>query len=163
MSLLKENGKRISLSDVDKKILKAMLIPNGIISPKGLASRLGLPPSTVQRRIKRLRSVLRLDYSLELYKFGWRRIDFLIATENGMTTDIAHRLFEQDDITYVEKTIGQHTIDLKAEIIVKDNAELLVALEKVRALNGVREVMWSETVESLGKKVSVPSHVIDKL
>jgi hypothetical protein len=67
--------------------------------------------------------VLRLNYSIEFYKFGWRRIDLLIGTNNGMTTDIAHRLFEQDDITYVQKT-GQHTIDLKAEPIIKDNAEL---------------------------------------
>ncbi len=80
-----------------------------------------------------------------------------------MTTDIAHRLFEQDDITYVQKTIGQHTIDLKAELIIKDNAELLEALERVRAMPGVREVMWSEPVETMDKKISVPIHVIDKL
>ena len=66
-------------------------------------------------------------------------------------------------MTYVGKSIGEHTIDLRVEIVVKDNAELLDILEKVKAMEGVQDTVWSEIVEVVGKKRSVPSRIIDSL
>ena len=72
-------------------------------------------------------------------------------------------MLENEEVTYVGKSIGEHTIDLRVEIIVKDNAELLDILEKVKAMEGVQDTVWSEIVEVVGKKRSVPSRVIDSL
>ena len=66
-------------------------------------------------------------------------------------------------MVYVGKSIGEHTIDLRVEIIVRDNAELLDILEKVKAMDGVSDVVWSEIVQVVGTKRSIPSRIIDML
>jgi hypothetical protein len=72
-------------------------------------------------------------------------------------------LLENEEVTYVGKSIGEHTIDLRVEIIVKDNAELLDILEKVKAMEGVQDTVWSEIVAIVGRKRSVPSRIINSL
>ena len=66
-------------------------------------------------------------------------------------------------MVYVASSIGEHTIDLRAEIIVEDNSELLDILELVKGMPNVRDVIWSEIVEVLGRKQSIPSSIIDRL
>jgi hypothetical protein len=66
-------------------------------------------------------------------------------------------------VTYVGKSIGEHTIDLRAEIIIRDNSQLLNVLEKVKGLEGVEDTIWSEIVEVVGRKRSIPSYIIDQL
>ena len=41
---------------------------------------------------------------------------------------------------------------MRAEIIIKDNAELIGVLEEVNAMDGVRDTVWSEIVRVVGKK-----------
>src|SRR5215210_2914847 len=151
------------LSNIDREILKALLSPNGKrTSSTFLSKKLGVPQTTVQRRRSRLeKEFLELSYSLDLKKFGWRRVDLLIFTRNGKTDSVAKQLLENEEVTYVGKSIGEHTIDLRVEIIVKDNAELLDILEKVKAMEGVQDTVWSEIVQVVGKKRSVPSRIID--
>ncbi len=66
-------------------------------------------------------------------------------------------------MVYVGKSIGEHTIDLRVEIIVRDNAELLDILEKVKAMDGVSDAVWSEIVQVIGRKRSIPRRIIDML
>jgi hypothetical protein len=73
------------------------------------------------------------------------------------------KLLENEEVVYVGKSIGEHTIDLRVEIIVRDNAELLDILEKVKAMDGVNDVVWSEIVQVVGMKRSIPSRIIDML
>ena len=152
------------LSKVDRELLKVLLSPNGKTSSMLLSKKLGIPPTTVQRRRKYLeRQFLQLTYSLNLEKFGWRRVDLLIATRYGKTSTVAKQLLSYDEVTYVGKSIGEHTIDLRAEIIIKDNSQLLDVLEKVKAIEGVEDTIWSEIVEVVGRKRSIPSNIIDQL
>jgi hypothetical protein len=58
---------------------------------------------------------------------------------------------------------SENTIDLRAEVIIKDNSELLGLLELVKAMESVKDVIWSEIVDVIGKKRSIPSSIIDKL
>jgi hypothetical protein len=51
---------------------------------------------------------------------------------------------------------------LRVETIVKDNAILLDLLEKVKGMDGVNDVVWSEIVKIVGQKKSIPSAIIDK-
>jgi len=153
------------LSDVDRSILKVLLDTNdGKRSSILLSKRLGIPPTTILRRRKRMeKDFLDISYSLNLEKFGWRRVDLLISTRNGKTASIAKQLLSKDEVVYVGKSIGEHTIDLRAEIIIRDNAELLDVLEKVKAMDGVNDTIWSEIVEVVGRKRSIPSRIIDRL
>jgi DNA-binding Lrp family transcriptional regulator len=157
-------SKLLYLSEVDKKILKLLLQPDGKISSKELARRIGIPLSTMQRRRARLeKQFLKISYSLNLERFGWHRVDFLIATESGKTDLIGKSLLKHEEVIFVGKSIGQHTIDLRVETILKDNAEILRMLELLKAMPGVKDVVWTEIVHVLGEKMSVPSQIIDKL
>ena len=155
---------RFVLSSIDRKILKILLFPNGKISSKSIARKIGLPATTVQRHRARLeREVLSQNYLLDLKKFGWHKVDFLIATESGKTAIVAKDLLKRDEVIYVGKSIGQHTIDLRVETILEDNAEILRMMELLKATDGVKEVVWTEIVEVVGKKSSIPIQIIDKL
>jgi len=45
---------------------------------------------------------------------------------------------------------------------VKDNFVLLDLLEKIKGMDGVRDVVWSEIVNVVGRKISIPSSIIDR-
>ncbi|HEX2557529.1 MAG TPA: winged helix-turn-helix transcriptional regulator [Nitrososphaera sp.] len=152
------------MSDVDRKILKSLLTPDGRTSSKALAKKIGIPASTLQRRRSRLeKDFLKITYTLDLERFGWHRVDFLIATESGKTDLIGKSFLKRDEVIYVGKSIGQHTIDLRVETILKDNAEILRMMELLKATPGIKDVVWTEIVQVLGAKMSVPPQIIDKL
>ena len=89
-------------------------------------------------------------------------MDLFVATRNGKTNSVAKALLS-NEVVYVGKSIREHTFDLRAEIIIKDNAQLLDVLEKVKAMDGVNDTLWSEVVKVVGRKRSIPSSIIDKL
>ncbi|HEU4605110.1 MAG TPA: AsnC family transcriptional regulator [Nitrososphaera sp.] len=153
-----------NLSDVDKKMLKVLLNPNGRVSSHELAAKLGIPRTTVQRRRNYLeKHFLEFTYSLKLKDLGYRRVDLLIYTGGGSTTAIAEKLLDRDEVVYVGRSIGEHTIDLRAEVIIKDNSQLLDLLEEVKAMGSVKDVIWSEIVQIVGRKRSIPTSIIDML
>jgi len=91
-------------------------------------------------------------------KFGYRRIDLLIYTQGGETMNIGKELLKNEVVTSAFRTIGEHTIDLRVEIFVKDNGILLDLLEQVKAMNGVRDVIWTEVTATIGGKC-LPNHI----
>lgn len=152
------------LSAIDKKLLKILLQPNGKVSSHALAAKLGIPRTTVQRRRNYLeKNFLEFTYALKLKDLGYRRVDLLIYSGGGNTRNIAETLLDRDEVVYVGTSIGEHTIDLRAEVIIKDNSQLLDLLEEVKGMPNVRDVVWSEIVNIVGRKKSVPASVIDKL
>ena len=61
------------------------------------------------------------------------------------------------------KSIGQHTIDLRVDTILKINSEILRMMELLKATPGIKEVVWTEIVQVVGRKTSIPSQIIDQL
>jgi len=162
--VIRNSVKRPILSTTDRKLLKILLYPDGKISSKSIARKLGIPATTVQRRRRRLeKDMLTYNYSLDLKKFGWHKVDFLIATESGKTGLIGKSLLKRDEVIYVGKSIGQHTIDLRVETILEDNAEILRMMELLKGTPGIKDVVWTEIVEVVGRKSSIPNQIIDKL
>ena len=154
----------IGISTIDKKILKILLSPDDGKSTKSMSTKLEIPVTTVRRRRKRLeRNFLKMHYVLDIERFGWRRVDFFISIRHGMINTVATKLMALNDVTYVGKSIGEHTIDLRVESIVKDNNVLLDLLEKIKEMEGVEDVVWSEIVSIVGQKISIPSSIIDKI
>ena len=151
------------LSAIDKRLLKVLLSPNGKMkSTSNISKQMGIPITTIRRRRKRLeRDFLKIHYVLDIEKFGWRRVDFFIYTMQGKVNEVANKLMNLNDVTYVGKSIGEHTIDLRVETIVKDNSVLLNLLEDIKAMEGVKDVVWSEIVSIVGQKISIPSSIID--
>ena len=152
------------ISRVDKEILKILLEPYNRISTQLLAKKIGVPLTTVQRRRNHLEDkYLDISYSLNLRNLGFRRIDFFLYTGGGNTSEIGRELLKHKEIVSVGRSVGEHTIDLRAEAIVKDSGQLLDLLEAMKAMPNVRDVIWSEIVDVIGRKQSIPSEVIDAL
>jgi hypothetical protein len=94
-----------------------------------------------------------VDYSKEpSEKFGWRIIQLLIHTAGGRTEQVGKELLERREVTFVGRTIGQYTIDLRVEVFVQSSGELLNLIEEVKTISGVTDVIWSEIVEVVGRK-----------
>ena len=164
MALEKNQIHSQRISRVDKEILKVLLEPQGNVSTQALSERLGVPLSTIQRRRKRLENkYLDLSYSLKLNNLGFRRIDFFLYTMGGNTSEIGLELLKHKAVVSVSRSVGEHTIDLRAEAVIKDNGQLLELLEAMKAMPNVRDVIWSEIVDVIGRKKSIPSDVIDSL
>lgn len=164
------------LSRIDRKILKTLLSRKGKASlhvdasssssslNRIIANKLEIPLSVVKSRRNRLeKNFLELLYVMDLESFGYRRVDFLISTQKGMSLTIANKLLKVKEVVSVGRSIGEPTIDLRAELIVKDNGQLLELLEQVKAMSGVRDVVWSEIIKVVGNKGSVPPHIVDIL
>jgi DNA-binding Lrp family transcriptional regulator len=141
-------------------MLRLLLDSEGNIPTHEISQKLDIPISTVQRRRKRLEEeYLIKHYSLDPMKFGYRRIDLLIYTEGGETMNVGKELLKREEVTYAARTIGEHTIDLRIEVFVKDNGVLLDLLETVKAMKGVRDVIWTEVIETIGRK-NPPNHIV---
>lgn len=153
-----------NLTFVDRQLLKILLSPDGRFSSKEMAKKLGIPETTVQRHKRRLeRDFIILAYTLDLAKFGWHRVDFFVATERGMTDKAASEIMKYGEVVFVGKSIGEHSIDLHVQAVLKGNAEILQMLERLKGLEGIKEVIWSEIIEVVGRKQSIPSRIIDVL
>jgi DNA-binding Lrp family transcriptional regulator len=156
--------KTAHLSDIDKQLLNILLSPNGNVTSHTMSKELGIPITTIRRRRRRLEAeFIKSHYVLDIEKFGWRRVDFFLSIRNGKINSVAEKLLKIDEVTYVGKSIGEHTIDLRVETIVKDNVMLLDLLELIKGMDGVNDVVWSEIVRVMGRKRSIPSAIIDKL
>lgn len=152
------------LSEIDKKILKILLDPHGRVSSQTLSTKLGIPRTTVQhRRFFLEKYYLEFAYTLKLDYLGYRRVDLTIYTGGGDTVRIAEKLLKHDEVVYVGRHIGDPTIDLRAVAIVKDTLKLLDLIEALKSIRNVKDVVWSELVQVMGRKRSVPSSAIDDM
>jgi DNA-binding Lrp family transcriptional regulator len=153
----------LQLCDLDGKILKRVLGDCGL-SPEALATELDVSVVEVQERLRLLKaSYITHSCELNVQKLGYRRIDLFIYTNCGTIVSLAKKLLLRDNVVNAARSVGEHTIDLRVEVIVKDNRELLNLLEEVKAMEGVRDVIWSEIVDWVGRKSSVSPVIIDKL
>jgi hypothetical protein len=86
----------------------------------------------------------------------------LISTQKGRTSAVGKELLGHNSIARVSKSIGEHTIDLHAESVFKNNKELLDVIEWVKSLDGVKDVVWTEPVELVGRNGAMQYQIIDK-
>ncbi|HXQ91596.1 MAG TPA: Lrp/AsnC family transcriptional regulator [Nitrososphaerales archaeon] len=151
------------LSEEDRKMLKLLLDSEGRITSQELSRQFGVSLNTVQRRRRRLEGVyFTRTYSLDPMKFGYRRIELLIYTEGGRTIDIGIELLKREEAISVFRTLGEREIDLRVEVLVKNNGVLLDLLEQVKAIKGVRDVVWTELIEPI-KMTNPQNPISDKL
>jgi DNA-binding Lrp family transcriptional regulator len=145
------------LSEQDANIITHLLGSNGEISSQQLSKEAGISLRTTRLRRKMLtKEYLTVTHSLNLQRYGWRQLQLLITTSGGRTVAIGRELLKLKQVVFVGGTIGEIKIDLRAEVFVRSSAELLTLIEEVKALHGVKEVIWSEVAEVIGLKNPPP-------
>jgi hypothetical protein len=153
-----------SLSKHDEEIVKELLATRAEIAARLLSEKLGISPRDTQPAPKDWgREYLAISYSSTLEKYGWRQVEFLIATVGGSTMSIGKELLKRDQVAYVARTIGQFTIDLRAEVFIRSNADLVNMIEEVKAMPGVKELIWSEIIQVIGRKNHIPAETLEAL
>ncbi len=150
------------LSNTDKKILKALLTSNGGISSLTLSKSLDIPLSTVQRRRKRLEAnLLETSYSIKIEKFGLRSATLFVTVTSGSAESIGREILSFDrEVLSVKRCIGENSIDLQAEVLFESNKELLAIIERIKSIEGVSNVSWSEAIKMIGRNAESFQRVI---
>jgi len=65
---------------------------------------------------------------------------------------IGKTLLKRKEVRSATRMIGEHTIDLRVEVFVRDNGKLLNLIEEVKTIKGVRDVVWTEVIDVIGRK-----------
>ena len=153
-----------SISKHDADLVKNLLATRAEIAARLLSEKLGIFPRATQPTSNDWgKEYLSIMYSSTLEKYGWRQIEFLVATVGGKTMAIGKELLKHDQVAYVARTIGQFNIDLRVEIFVRGNDDLINMIEEVKAMDGVKELIWSEIVEVVGRKDHISAETLAAL
>ena len=145
------------ISERDSNILGYLLASNGGISSRLLSEEIGLSLSATRARRRMLtEEYLTITYSLNFKRFGWRQIEVLINTQGGRSQAVGEELLKRKQVLRVAKTVGQFSVDLKADVLVRNSQELLDMLEAVKSIEGVSDAIWVEAVEVVGTKIQPP-------
>ena len=76
---------------------------------------------------------------------------------------IGKELLKRDQVAYVARAIGAFNIDLRVEVFVRNNDDLVNLIEEVKAMRGVKELIWSEIIEVVGRKNHIPAETLAAL
>jgi len=145
------------LSQQDADVLAHLLGSNGGISSQRLSEEVGVSVRAAKLRRRILtEEYLTVTHSLNLQRFGWRQLQLLVTTGGGRTFAVGKELLKLKQVVFVGGTIGEVRIDLRVEVFVRSSAELLSLIEEVKALQGVKGVIWSEVAEVIGVKNPPP-------
>jgi DNA-binding Lrp family transcriptional regulator len=153
------------LSKSDKTILRRLVLSSGYTSSLVLSRELEIPMTTVQRRRKRLESdLVERNYLLKAERLGWRTATLYITSENGSSIAIGKKILEMNEmVSSVMRNMGENDMDIRVELFFRTNIELASILELIKSIKGVRNVVWSESIELIGKNDGCYQKIIDSL
>lgn len=154
--------KRLTLSDVDRSILKYLLSSQGSVASIVLVKELEVPLSTVQRRRNRLEeNLIEISYLPRLAKLGWREATLSISG-SANTYALGKEILEiSDAVVSVSRTIGDTETNLAAHVIFRTNLDLMALIDRIKEKEGVKKVFWRESIEVIGKSNSGYAKAID--
>lgn len=153
------NSPKLSHSDVE--MLRLLAKSKEKLSARSLSKELGIPITTVQRRRKRLENeFVETKYTLKYEKFGFRKAALFIHANSIGTRDIGSRILAESETISVEITIGQNGVNIMAEVLFRDDKDLLDIIEKVKSF-GADNVTWMEVLDVLQTKTNALLNVLE--
>ena len=142
------------ISARDAIILKEMLNTDGRISSITLSRKTGLPLTSVQRRRKHIEGMLiKTTHTPEYRAFGLHEIEVDIKTEGGLSSHVISELRELQNIVHLSRMHGDNRVSIRIRIVTESNLELIHCLDQIEAIEGVREIGWSEIIEEIPHRV----------
>src|SRR5215470_3770092 len=128
------------------------LVKNPSTSSASLATKLGMPLSSLQRRKAKLeKSVLIKSYDINLKASGGKMGDAVINVDKGKSREVATNIlkkFKSNVMSVSTRINSEHNV--AAQIIYNDTSELHNILESIKSIPYVNSLQWSEIVEIIG-------------
>ena len=133
---------------------------------KAISEELKTPLSTVQRRT---RILLRSGYVNQLFQPNYKKLGFKkgllhVYLRTGNFKKVAEDLLSNDGVMSSGVHVGNS--DIVEEFVYEDSEQLVDLISKVKTIDGVDRVVWSEEVFLLaGKKhsmLAVLNRIIDR-
>ncbi len=130
----------LDLDDVDKKLLD-ILQENADLTYAELGKILGISPSTVYTRVKRLRErgyIKRIvaEVSPEMMGYNLRSLVFL-SVDVKKYNEIVNQLLKYPQIKTIYDITGEWTFAIEA--LVKDHKELTDLLDNIGSIEGIQQ------------------------
>jgi DNA-binding Lrp family transcriptional regulator len=139
------------VDDINLKIIEE-LVKNPSTSSASLATKLGMPLSSLQRRRTKLeKSLLTKAYHIDLKASGGKMGDIVVNVDKGKSKEVATNILKKykSNVMNVSTRINsEHNV--AAQIIYNDTAELHNLLENIKSIPYVTSLQWSEIVEMIG-------------
>jgi DNA-binding Lrp family transcriptional regulator len=145
------NGLKTLVDDINLKIIEE-LVKNPSTSSASLATKLGMPLSSLQRRRTKLeKSLLIKAYHIDLKASGGKMGDAVINVDKGKSKEVATNILKKhkNNVMSVSTRINsEHNV--AAQILYNNTAELHNILEGIKSIPYVTSLQWSEIVEIIG-------------
>ncbi|MGI8659136.1 MAG: Lrp/AsnC family transcriptional regulator [Candidatus Limnocylindria bacterium] len=136
---IQQAGRRPVLDDLDKSIIQCLQL-DGRRPYAQIGRQLKVPEATVRQRAERLigRGVVQIVGVTDPLAMGFQQPALIgLKVEAGRLTEIAERIAELDEVTYLVITAGRY--DLVCEVVCEDNDHLLrVLTDRLAAIDGIR-------------------------
>ncbi|WP_148687515.1 Lrp/AsnC family transcriptional regulator [Candidatus Nitrosocosmicus hydrocola] len=131
------------IDKIDLQILE-LLIEDKI--NKEISSSLGIPLSTVQRRVRKLieKGLVTSKNYIDFTKFGFKSGSIHIYLSDGNIDFILEKVSKLRGINSLEVHIGNS--DIIAEVLYEEGRALLNLIANIKKLEGVQRIIWSERI-----------------
>jgi DNA-binding Lrp family transcriptional regulator len=144
---------RRTFDSLDMQIIDELLV-DADISSAAIASKYGVPLSTIQRRRATLESMSMLthNYDLNPNAFGFREVEFWLLVEKGKADEVARHIFEKyNNVLSVRVQINSIS-NVGVTAYVDSSEELYTMLEEIKSMHFVEEVEFAEIVKLVDKR-----------
>lgn len=124
--------------DEQNRAIIAALQEDGRRPYADIAKQIGLSEAAVRQRVKKLtgNGTLQIVAVTNQLQMGFRRPAMLTITIDGDTGPVADKLVAMPEVDYLVATAG--SIDLLAEVVAVDDADLYRIVNEIRAIPGIR-------------------------
>lgn len=139
----KEQGVRRSLDKLDYKII-SLLIPG--FENKQISRELGIPLSTVQRRTRNIirDGLVEIKIQPNFKKIGVKKGLLSVFIKSGEIKEAAEEISKLEGVLSTSVHVGSS--DVIAEFVYEDSEQLIDTIIKIKRLENVERVLWSEEV-----------------
>ncbi|MGN6346419.1 MAG: hypothetical protein ACTHJ7_08800 [Candidatus Nitrosocosmicus sp.] len=138
-----------SIDKIDIQIIKQLIKGD---NNKEISFKLKIPLSTVQRRAKKIVDNKLVIPSIRLNRdrFGYHSGLIHVYSLDGNIKETAKKVLQIDGISSVEIHIGNS--DILADFAYKDSMNLFEVIIKIKKMEGIEKVIWSERISRIEEK-----------
>ncbi len=143
LTKIKEPRAHGILDKIDYKII-SLLIPG--FENKEISRELGIPLSTVQRRTRNIirNGLVEVRVQPNFRKIGVKKGLLHVYIKSGEIKESAEQISKLDGVLNSSVHVGNS--DVVAEFVYEDSEQLIDTIIKIKRLENVERVLWSEEV-----------------